>query len=127
MGSRASEAFTCVSRGVLGGEFRIHPENARRSGRNGAQYVAQCVARATLTQVVWQCITNICGGVGVGAEDRNHAREEGCGGNILAEECSASEARSYLRLMDFASHNSGLESDTGAAGFTMQRGIHLGE
>ena len=38
----------------LGGGVRIHPENARMSGRHGVQYVAQCVACAALTPVVWQ-------------------------------------------------------------------------
>ena len=28
---------------VVWGEVRIHPENARMSGRHGVQYVAQCV------------------------------------------------------------------------------------
>ena len=36
------------------GGVRIHPENARMSGRHGVQYVAQCVACAALTLVVWQ-------------------------------------------------------------------------
>ena len=31
-----------------------HPEHARMSGRHGVQYVAQCVACAALTLVVWQ-------------------------------------------------------------------------
>ena len=39
---------------------RIHPKNARMSGRHGVQYVAQCVACAALTPVVWQYITNLC-------------------------------------------------------------------
>ena len=38
----------------LGGGVRIHPGNARLSGRHGVQYVAQCVACAALTLVVWQ-------------------------------------------------------------------------
>ena len=38
----------------VGGGVRIHPENARMSGRHGVQYVAQCVACAALTLVVWQ-------------------------------------------------------------------------
>ena len=38
----------------VGGGARIHPENAHMSGRHGVQYVAQCVACATLTLVVWQ-------------------------------------------------------------------------
>ena len=39
----------------LGGGVRIPPENARKSGRHGVQYVAQCVvACAALTLVVWQ-------------------------------------------------------------------------
>ena len=38
----------------VGGGVRIHPENARLSGRHGVQYVAQCVACAALTPVVWQ-------------------------------------------------------------------------
>ena len=38
----------------VGGGDRIHPENARMSGRHGVQYVAQCVASAALTPVVWQ-------------------------------------------------------------------------
>ena len=33
---------------------RIHPENARMSGRHGVQYVARCVACAALTLVVRQ-------------------------------------------------------------------------
>ena len=43
-----------VTSPVLGGGVRIHPENARMSGRHGVQYVAQCVACAALTPVVWQ-------------------------------------------------------------------------
>ena len=39
---------------TVGGGVRIHPENARMSGRHGVQYVAQCVACAALTLVVWQ-------------------------------------------------------------------------
>ena len=39
---------------LVGGGVRIHPENARMSGRHGVQYVAQCVACAALTPVVWQ-------------------------------------------------------------------------
>ena len=39
---------------TVGGGVRIHPENARMSGRHGVQYVAQCVACAALTPVVWQ-------------------------------------------------------------------------
>ena len=38
----------------VGGGVRSHPENARMSGRHGVQYVAQCVACAALTLVVWQ-------------------------------------------------------------------------
>jgi hypothetical protein len=38
----------------VGGGVRIHPDNARMSGRHGVQYVAQCVACAALTLVVWQ-------------------------------------------------------------------------
>ena len=38
----------------VGGEVRIHPENARNGGRHGVQYVAQCVACAALTLDVWQ-------------------------------------------------------------------------
>ena len=38
----------------VGDEVRIHPENARMSGRHGVQYMAQCVACAALTPVVWQ-------------------------------------------------------------------------
>ena len=38
----------------VGGGVRIHPENARMSGQHGVQYVAQCVACAALTPVVWQ-------------------------------------------------------------------------
>ena len=41
-------------REAVGGGVRIHPENARMSGRHGVQYVAQCVACAALTPVVWQ-------------------------------------------------------------------------
>ena len=40
----------------LGGGVRIHPENARMSGRHGVQYVAQCAACAARTPVVWQYI-----------------------------------------------------------------------
>ena len=43
----------------VGGGVRIRPENARLSGRHGVQYVAQCVACAALTLVVWQKITNL--------------------------------------------------------------------
>ena len=39
---------------IVEGGVRIHPENARMSGRHGVQYVAQCVACAALTPVVWQ-------------------------------------------------------------------------
>ena len=39
---------------MVGGGVRIHPENARRSGRHGVQYVGQCVACAALTLDVWQ-------------------------------------------------------------------------
>ena len=39
---------------AVGGGVRIHPENARMNGRHGVQYVAQCVACAALTPVVWQ-------------------------------------------------------------------------
>jgi len=35
-------------------QVRIHPVNARMSGRHGVQYVAHCVACAALTLVVWQ-------------------------------------------------------------------------
>ena len=45
--------------GVLMHGVRIHPENARMSGRHGVQYVAQCVACAALTLVVRQYITNL--------------------------------------------------------------------
>jgi len=38
----------------VGGGVRIHPENARKSGRHGVQYVAKCVACAALTLDVWQ-------------------------------------------------------------------------
>ena len=38
----------------VGGGVRIHPENARKSGRHGVQCVAQCVACAALTLDVWQ-------------------------------------------------------------------------
>jgi len=38
----------------VGGGVRIHPENARMSGRHGVQYVSQCVACAALTLVGWQ-------------------------------------------------------------------------
>ena len=40
--------------GVVRGGVRIHPKNARMSGRHGVQYVAQCVACAALTLVVRQ-------------------------------------------------------------------------
>ena len=36
----------------VGGGVRIHQENARMSGRQGVQYVAQCVACAALTLIV---------------------------------------------------------------------------
>ena len=36
------------------GGVRIHPENAHTSGLHGVQYVAQCVAGAALTLVIWQ-------------------------------------------------------------------------
>ena len=39
---------------AVGGGVGIHPENARKSGRHGVQYVAQCVACAALTLDVWQ-------------------------------------------------------------------------
>jgi len=39
---------------LLNLQVRIHPENARMSGRHGVQYAAQCVACAALTPVVWQ-------------------------------------------------------------------------
>ena len=39
---------------LVGGGVRIHPGNARKSGRHGVQCVAQCVACAALTLVVWQ-------------------------------------------------------------------------
>ena len=42
--------------GGLGGGARIHPENARMSGRHGAP----CAAYAALTLVVRQYITNLC-------------------------------------------------------------------
>jgi len=38
----------------VGGGVQIHPENARMSGLHGVHYVAQCVACAALTPVVWQ-------------------------------------------------------------------------
>ena len=44
---------------TVGGGVRIHPENARLSGRHGVQNVAQCVACAALTPVVWQQTTNL--------------------------------------------------------------------
>ena len=47
------------TRQLVGGEVRIHQENARMSGRHGVQYVAQCVACAALTLVVWKHITNL--------------------------------------------------------------------
>ena len=47
---------------ILEGGVRIHPENARMSGRHGVQNVAQCVACAALTPVVWQYITNLSSG-----------------------------------------------------------------
>ena len=37
---------------LVGGGVRIHPENARMSGRHEVQYVAQCVTCVALTQVV---------------------------------------------------------------------------
>ena len=52
------EVHTCAMiEGIhtgVGGGVRIHPENARMSGRHGVQYVAQCVTCAALTPVVWQ-------------------------------------------------------------------------
>ena len=41
------------------GGVRIHPENARMSGRHGVQYAAQCLACVALTPVVLQLITNL--------------------------------------------------------------------
>ena len=38
----------------VGGGVRIHLENARKSGRRGVQYVAQCVACAALMLDIWQ-------------------------------------------------------------------------
>ena len=38
----------------VGGGVRIHPENARMSGRHGVQCVAQCVACAALALAVWK-------------------------------------------------------------------------
>jgi len=48
----------CITR-IEGGGVRIHPKNARRSGRHGVQYVAQCVACAALMLDVWQQIANL--------------------------------------------------------------------
>ena len=45
---------SCWQDHQVGGGVRIHLENARMSGRHGVQYVAQCVACAALTPVVWQ-------------------------------------------------------------------------
>jgi hypothetical protein len=50
----------------LGSGVRIHPEIVRMSGRHGVQYVAQCVACATLMLLVWQQITNLSAGGSVG-------------------------------------------------------------
>ena len=50
------------------GGARIHPENARMSCRHGKQYVAQCVACAALTMVVWQSITNLFRALWCGSE-----------------------------------------------------------
>ena len=44
---------------AVGGGVQIHLESARVSGRHGVQYVAQCVACAALTLVVWQSTTNL--------------------------------------------------------------------
>ena len=49
--AKARLSYVCH---IVGGGVRIHPENARKSGRHGVQYVAQCVACAALTPVVWQ-------------------------------------------------------------------------
>ena len=62
-GSSSSPQFEPSPR-VVGGGVRIHPENARMSGRHGVQYAAQCVACAALTPVVWQYITNLSPRVG---------------------------------------------------------------
>ena len=51
---RAVRFLTLPLLSTVGGGVRIHPENARMSGRHGVQYVAQCVACAALTPVVWQ-------------------------------------------------------------------------
>ena len=48
------EACLVHVREPVGGGVRIHPENARMSGRHGEQYVAQCVECAALAPVVWQ-------------------------------------------------------------------------
>ena len=45
---------SCLVQLSVGGGVRIHPVNARMSGRHGVQYVEQCVACAALTPVVWQ-------------------------------------------------------------------------
>ena len=68
----------CVLFSCVGGGVRIHPENARMSGRHGVQYVAQCVACAALTPVVWQKTTNLS--ILVCDVSRSHA-----GGDILAD------------------------------------------
>ena len=49
----AAEARQCLCR-VVGGGVRIHPGNAHMSGRHGVQHVAQYIACAALTLVVWQ-------------------------------------------------------------------------
>ena len=43
----------------VGGGVRIQPESDRISGRHRVQYVAQCVACAARTLVVWRSITNL--------------------------------------------------------------------
>ena len=50
----------------LGSGVRIHPKFARMSGRHGVQYMAHCVACATLMLLVWQQITNFSAGGSVG-------------------------------------------------------------
>jgi len=53
-GGEVREVIAALQDRTRGVQVRIHPENARMSGRHGVQYVAQCAACAALTLVVWQ-------------------------------------------------------------------------
>ena len=52
--SRGLGRWSAENEKRVGGGVRIHPKNARMSGRHGVQYVAQCVAYVALTLVVRQ-------------------------------------------------------------------------